>query len=194
MKITSVEFVASAVDEGGFPRDGLPEIVLMGKSNVGKSSLINTFLGRKKLAKTSSQPGKTRTINFYRVNNSFYLVDLPGYGFAKVPLSEKNKWKPMVERYIRGREAIKGGLLLLDPRRDLGRMEHDFIAWLEELDVATRLVFTKSDKLSRNQMQKRLSAIRKSGIASTEGAVLFSSLKGDGKEALGRVIYSMVNE
>ncbi|OGQ04823.1 MAG: hypothetical protein A2W38_06585 [Deltaproteobacteria bacterium RBG_19FT_COMBO_58_16] len=191
MKITKAEFIKSAVTPDQWLADDLPEIALIGRSNVGKSSLINTFVNRKGLAKTSSQPGKTRTINFYRINSFFYLVDLPGFGYAKVSKAERKSWEGMVEGYLEHRESLRGALLILDPRRDATEVEVMIYETFARLGLPLATVFTKADKLSKNKINARLSAIRKT-IPIGE-PVLFSSLNGDGKAALGVRISGMLN-
>lgn len=188
MKITSAEFVKSAVDISQCPRDGLPEIALIGRSNVGKSSLINAFVNRKGLAKTSSRPGKTCTINFYRINNRFYLVDLPGFGYSSVPLTVKKSWEKMIEGYFKGRAALCGAFVILDPRRDAGDVEERLYGWIEALGIPAVTVFTKADKLSRNQLTSRIAAIKKS--IPVIDPVLFSAVTGQGKLLLGKKLAS----
>ncbi len=190
MKITSAEFVKSAVDSTQWPRDDCPEIALIGRSNVGKSSLINTFVNRRGLAKTSSVPGKTRTLNFYRINGAFYLVDLPGFGYAKVPAAEKRSWEAMAAGYLEARGNLKGVLVVLDPRRDATETETTLYQWLDTLGLPSVTVFTKADKLSKNKLNSRVAALRKK--IPVGHPVLFSSLTGEGKAALGKRIYSML--
>jgi len=190
MKIRSAEFSVCAVTKDQFPTDGLPEIALIGRSNVGKSSLINTLVNRKKLAKTSSTPGKTRTINFYLINGSFYLVDLPGFGYARVPMTVRRSWERMMEGYMEGRETLAGAIVILDPRRDAGDMEGFVYDWVETLGIPVVTVFTKADKLSRNKLSSRTAKLKK---ALPLGApVLFSSLTGQGKAELAGRIEAMV--
>lgn len=190
MKITSAEFVKSAVDPSQCPRDGLPEIALIGRSNVGKSSLINAFVNRKGLAKTSSRPGKTCTINFYRINDRFYLVDLPGFGYSSVPIPVKKSWEKMMEGYFKGRASLCGAFVILDPRRDVGEVEERLYGWIEALGIQAVTVFTKSDKLSRNQLTSRIAAIKKA-IPVME-PVLFSAVTGQGKVLLGKKVASVL--
>ncbi|MFQ5465001.1 MAG: ribosome biogenesis GTP-binding protein YihA/YsxC [Thermodesulfobacteriota bacterium] len=192
MKITSAEFSVCAVTTAQFPTDGLPEIALIGRSNVGKSSLINTLVNRKKLAKTSSTPGKTRTINFYLINRSFYLVDLPGFGYARVPMTVKRSWERMMERYMESREALAGAIVILDPRRDAGDMEGFVYDWVETLGIPVVTVFTKADKLSRNKLSSRTAKLKKA--LPLTAPVLFSSLTGKGKAELAGRIRAMVAE
>lgn len=191
MKVVSAEYIASAVKLSQCPAMSLPEVVLIGRSNVGKSSLINAFVNRKGLAKTSSQPGKTRTMNFYRINGSFYIVDLPGFGYAKVSLEERRSWERMTEEFFRKRESIKGALLILDPRRDLGEEEAGVLEWLDSHGIARTIVFTKIDKLSKNQLSARMAKIKKT--IPFERPVLFSAATGEGKIALGKRIDEMLN-
>lgn len=191
MKITKAEFIKSAVTPDQWLEGDLPEIALIGRSNVGKSSLINTFVNRKGLAKTSSQPGKTRTINFYRINSSFYLVDLPGFGYARVSKAERKSWEGMVEAYLERRENLRGALLVLDPRRDATEVEVMIYETFARLGLPLATVFTKADKLSRNKLNARLAALRKT--MPIGDAVLFSSLSGDGKAALGSRISGMLH-
>lgn len=190
MKIVSAEYIASAVKIEQCPKTGLPEIVLLGRSNVGKSSLINSFTGKKGLAKTSSQPGKTRAMNFYLINGRFYIVDLPGFGYAKVSREERKSWEGMTEEYFRRRESIKGALLILDPRRDMGEEEANVLEWLNERGIGCKVVFTKTDKLSANQLSSRAARLkRESSIA---GPVFFSAVTGAGRDLLGRNIREML--
>ncbi len=190
MKITSAEFVISAVNEKQFPKDGLPEVVLVGRSNVGKSSLINRLVNRKRLAKTSGTPGKTQTINFYRINNKFYLVDLPGFGYAKVPAAIRRSWERMMGDYMEGRAQLRGALVILDPRRDPGDMEEFVYDWVEGSGINAVTVFTKADKLSKNKLASRIAKIRKA--SKVVDPVVFSSLTGAGRAELGARIREMI--
>lgn len=190
MKINSSEFIISAVSESQYPTDGMSEIVLIGKSNVGKSSLINKIINRKGLAKTSSAPGKTRTINFYKINKSFYFVDLPGYGYAKVPLAEKKNWAEIIENYIGSNQPIKAFLVLLDIRRDVGERELDIYRWIEEFDKPVITVLTKCDKFGSNKILSSSAKIKKD-LGITE-AINFSTETGMGKEELTKTIASLI--
>lgn len=187
MKIRKAEFLCSANDPSMFP-ERLPEIAFAGRSNVGKSSLINTLLNRKGLAKTSSTPGKTRTINFYRINDSFYMVDLPGYGFAKVPKKERMEWKGLVEGYFTCRREVRGVLLVVDMRRGLEGEEFMVVEWMEHLAIPFAIVLTKADKLSRNARVKRLGKARSMLRGIDCEVIPFSSLTKEGKKEVWKVI------
>jgi GTP-binding protein len=159
--------VELAHDAGGvaqFPRDGLREVAVLGRSNVGKSSLINALVGRKRLARTSHTPGRTKRIHFYRVEGAMYLVDLPGFGFAAVAREERRGWRALVESYLRGtRESLAGAILLIDLRRGPEQEEQQLLDWLAHERIATAVAFTKSDRLSRNQVASTLARLRREG-------------------------------
>lgn len=155
-----VEFLISAFHETQYPSPDRPEIAFAGRSNVGKSSLINTLVKRKKLARTSSTPGRTQSINFFSMNDQLYLVDLPGYGYAKVPLNVKKSWHDMVETYLRTRSNLKAMVVILDIRRDLTPGDTELLNWLKYYHVNTILVLTKADKVSRQEARKRAHIIR----------------------------------
>ena len=188
MKVLSAEFVKSATKPSEYPPGNLPEIAIAGKSNVGKSSLINTVVNRKNLAKTSSSPGRTQVINFFRVNNNLSLVDLPGYGFAKVPLEVRQAWKPMVEAYLQTREAIRLVILILDSRRGLAPEDSTLLDWLDYHAIPTLIVLTKADKLSqleRARLKKVLAGIR---LLEDRLLLFFSAVTGEGKDDLWGLI------
>ena len=142
------------------PKNQNPEIAFAGKSNVGKSSLINSLVNRKALARTSSQPGKTQTINFYNVNNALYLVDLPGYGYAKVPQSEKEKWGKLIERYLHGSDQLRAVFLLIDIRHEPGANDKIMYDWICHNGYEPIIIATKLDKIKRSQIQKQVKLIR----------------------------------
>ncbi|MBI5562530.1 MAG: YihA family ribosome biogenesis GTP-binding protein [Deltaproteobacteria bacterium] len=190
MRITKAEFIAAAYKPAQYPAGALPEVILVGRSNVGKSSLINAIVGVKGLAKTSSVPGKTQTINFYRINDGFYLVDLPGFGYANVPKRVKKSWEAMVAAYVNERANLRGAVVILDPRRDPGDVEEGVYRWLLGECIPRATVLTKSDKLSRNEMHSRLAAIKKA--IPDPGPIAFSSVTGEGKIALLRRIQEML--
>lgn len=159
MKILSAEFVLSAARHDQLPRDRLPEIAFAGRSNVGKSSLLNALLRRKHLAQTSSTPGKTRLLNCYRINDAFYFIDLPGYGYARVPVAERQAWGEMAEGYITGRPTLRGIVHLLDARHNPTQQDAEMMAWLLKLQMPFLLAATKSDKLSNSQLGRQLREI-----------------------------------
>lgn len=161
MKIKSAEITMSAVNKSQYPAEGVPEIALAGRSNVGKSSLINGLLNRRTFARTSSTPGKTRTINFYLINNEFYFVDLPGYGYAKVSKTEKEKWGGIMQRYLEDRKELCAILLLVDVRHDPTGDDKLMYDWIKHFGYNCIVVATKADKISRGQYQKHISNIRK---------------------------------
>ena len=183
MIINHAELSHTAVWTNQFPTSGLPEIAFAGKSNVGKSSLINVMLGRKSLARTSGTPGKTRTINFYGIEKKLYFVDLPGYGYAKISKSESAKWGSMVERYLKGRLELKKVLLLVDIRHAVGPNDLMLFDWFMHYDIPVQVVATKSDKLNRSQLQKHLAVIQK-GLSLESLPVPFSSKSKDGRDKL----------
>jgi GTP-binding protein len=184
--IHQASFVISAVSEGDFPQEGIPEIVFAGRSNVGKSRLINRLAGCR-LARTSSTPGKTQTINFYRINKSFFFVDLPGFGYAKAGKSAIRQWKGMIERYFRGSTNIALVIQLVDSRIPPTELDLQFSKWLEALKIPRMLVCTKSDKLSNNQKNAQMRMISDSFRGQT--AVMSSAETGIGcKEIFERVL------
>ena len=193
MKVLSAEFVKSATKPSEYPPGNLPEIAIAGKSNVGKSSLINTVVNRKNLAKTSSSPGRTQVINFFRINNNLSLVDLPGYGFAKVPLEVRRAWKPMVEAYLQSREAIRLVILILDSRRGLSPDDSTLLDWLDYHGIPTLLALTKADKLSQLERARQKKVL--AGIRLLEGRPLlfFSAHTGEGKDDLWGLIQKAVS-
>ena len=160
MIIRSAEFVTSARLPAHYPPASGPEIAFAGRSNVGKSSLINTLLNRKHLVKTSSTPGRTQLLNFFNVNNAFLFVDLPGFGYAKVPRMVRRQWAPMIERYLSTRPTLKGVVLILDIRRPPGDVEVRLVPWLMRLGVVPLLVLTKADKLSKTRQNSEPSFSR----------------------------------
>jgi GTP-binding protein len=160
MKVIEARYIASAVKQSQYPAEGLPEVAFAGRSNVGKSSLINLLVNRKSLARTSSKPGKTQTINFYQVNDTIYLVDLPGYGFAKVPLEVKATWGKMIEQYLAGRPLLKGLILLVDIRHEPTNDDIQMYQWLQFIGLPTVIVATKADKISRGRRQQHLKVIK----------------------------------
>ena len=161
MEVKNSSLAAIGTNFSHYPTDGRPEIAFAGKSNVGKSTLINAILGRRALARTSSQPGKTRTINFYDVNGQMYVVDLPGYGYAKVPKSETAKWGQMIEDYLQRRQELRAIILLIDIRHEPGKNDIMMYDWLKHFGFDIIIAATKADKLNRSQIPKQLAVIRK---------------------------------
>lgn len=160
MKIHSAEFLLSASTTRQFPAATLPEIAFAGRSNVGKSTLINSLLNRKKLVKTSATPGKTQLINFFKINDQFYFVDLPGYGYAKVPESVRRKWQNLVEAYLSERETLRNVVLIIDCRHNPTVQDRQLLEWLEYYQRPSLIVASKIDKLKRGQVQKHLQKIK----------------------------------
>ncbi len=184
MIIHSTKFVTSATKPSQYPPGDLPEIAFAGRSNVGKSSLINTLVNRKRLVRTSRTPGRTQLINFFSINDRFMLVDLPGYGYAKVPDRIRKKWRPMIEAYLTQREALKGVILLLDTRRVPDERERLFVAWLNRHDQPVIPVLTKSDKLSKSAQNRQREKIIKTLNTDTIIPILFSAKTRRGRETV----------
>ena len=176
MIVKSADFVTSAVKPSQYPEALLPEAAFAGRSNVGKSSLINTLVNRKRLVKTSATPGRTQLINFFSVNDRVSLVDLPGYGYARVPASVRRTWGPMIETYLKGRETLKAVVLIMDVRRIPGIEEQNFIDWLALYHRTPILVLTKADKLSKSAQKKQRQAIG-AAIGVDEAALILFSAK-----------------
>lgn len=189
MKILSAEFVLSAKEQRHYPPDGVPEVAFAGRSNVGKSSLINALLNRKRLARTSVTPGRTQDINFFRVNDKFYLVDLPGYGYARVPEAVRKQWRPMVETYLQERKSLRLVVVILDVRRDPSDEDIQLMGWLVFYAINYMVVLTKADKLSSNELAVRKRIIGDILKSSLNPAVFtFSAKTRAGKEAILREI------
>jgi GTP-binding protein len=188
MLIKSAEFITSAVRPQQYPSPDLPEFAFAGRSNVGKSSLINTLVSRKKLVLTSSTPGKTRLINFFRVNDAFTLVDLPGYGYARVSEIERRKWQPMIEQYLSGRENLRAVVVLLDIRRTPGEEDAQLLGWLDRLGIPSVLAVTKADKLSKTAQARQLHVIAERLQVSFGEWVLFSAKSGLGRDILWKTL------
>jgi GTP-binding protein len=185
MRITSAEFITSAVTPVQFPTDLGPEIAFIGRSNVGKSSLINTLLNRRGLAKTSSTPGKTRTINFFRINSTFGFVDLPGYGWAQVSQAERAAWGPMVEQFFRTRQKLEGMVHLIDVRHAPSAEDQRTRAWLLQWHRPLLVVATKVDKIGRTQRPNHLKRIAETLNLGTDAPlIVFSAQTGEGREKI----------
>jgi len=178
-------FITTAAKPSGYPPPGPPEVAFAGRSNVGKSSLINTLTRRKKLVRVSGTPGRTQHINFFAINNdALRLVDLPGYGYAKVPKAIKAAWRPMVEAYLGSRETLAGVVVILDIRREPTADDLMLLDWLRSLGVPPLVAITKADKLSRNQQASRLAKLRPALAPFDPSPTLFSATTGLGREEL----------
>ncbi len=192
MKITSARYLKTALILSHCPPPQWPEIAFAGRSNVGKSSLINTLVNRGNLAKTSRTPGRTQAINFFVVNERFCFVDLPGYGFARVPERIRQSWGPMVESYLAGRKNLVLVLLIADIRRDLRDEDRDFLQWLTEKGITWQLVLTKTDKLSKHQAAERRRQVdMQVGLSGRQPPLLFSARTRQGREPLWEMIVGL---
>jgi GTP-binding protein len=188
MKVTAAEFIKSATKPSEYPPGNFPEVAMAGKSNVGKSSLINALVNRKNLAKISSSPGRTQTINFFRVNGTISLVDLPGYGYAKVPLSVRETWKPMVESYLQTRQEIRLVVLILDARRGASAEDLALLDWLDYHGIPCVIALTKADKLSSIERARQKKALAAIPLLSGKTFLFFSAMTGEGKEDLWKFL------
>lgn len=191
MKITSAEFVKSAFERAHWTTDGRPEISFLGRSNVGKSSLLNSLLNRKGLARTSNTPGRTQSINFFLVNERFYFADLPGYGYAKVSKSMRSDWGKMAEQYLSDRRELALSIQLVDSRHEPTELDRQLSEWLTVNQKPRLIVATKSDKLSNNELSKSLTTIEKA----MPGAKIlaFSAKTGRGRDAVWTEIEASIN-
>lgn len=189
MRVTSAVFVKSAIKPQHYPKERRPEIAFVGRSNVGKSSLLNKLLGAKGLAKTSGTPGKTQTINFFDVNDAYYFVDLPGYGYAKVPLAVKEEWGKVMTSYLSSRELLRMVAQLVDARHAPTEKDAEMLALLDGAEVPTVIVATKVDKLSRSELPRSLKRIRETLELDREALIIpFSTVTGQGAKELWGVI------
>jgi GTP-binding protein len=191
VKVSSARFVTSASKPADFPRDQFREIVFVGRSNVGKSRLLNALAGIQGLARISSSPGRTQTINFFSINERFYFVDLPGYGYAKAPKRIQAQWRPMVEGYLEGRQQIELVLLLVDSRIPPTPDDVMMKEWLDRYGIEKSVILTKSDKLSRSQLIR--SAKRASEVLGEEELIPFSAVSGLGKDTVWSRIRAAVS-
>lgn len=196
LKIKSAEFINSIYDLRTLPKSVLSEFVFVGRSNVGKSSMINTICNRKSLAKIGSVPGKTRQLNYFLINQEFYLVDLPGYGYAKVPEQIRAGWRKLVEDYISERENVNMVFVLIDSRHDPNYLDELMVSWLEYYEIPFAIILTKSDKISANKMEKQI--YRASKIVNNEDLCLdyipFSIMNGEGKQEVLKLIEEKLSE
>lgn len=194
MKVTNAEFIISAVGPDQYPVDALPEIALAGRSNVGKSSLINRMINRKNLARTSSTPGKTQHMNYYRINEALYFVDFPGYGYAKVSKTQRQAWGKMIEKYMLERQTLKLVLMVVDLRHPPTKDDIMMYDWLKHYDIPICVVATKADKIPKSRWPKHVKQMKDSLLLrSNDLFVMFSSELGVGKEELWAVIQSFVD-
>jgi len=192
MKINSAVFIKSAPEPEHYPRDDRPEIAFMGRSNVGKSSLINSLLGVRGLARTSNTPGRTQLINFFLINDAFYFVDLPGYGYARVPSEVKKHWGPMVENYLATRPNLVLSILIADSRHEPTRLDLLMKEWLEQREKPFIIVATKADKLSNNKLRTSLS--RASAVFGGTELIPYSAITRRGADRIWRQIVEHLND
>lgn len=190
MKILSAEYILSAVNQDQYPADQMPEIALVGRSNVGKSAFINAVTNRRSLARTSGQPGKTRTLNFYRINEAFYLVDLPGYGFARVSQAMKKEWAVMIEGYLGHRENLCFIIQLVDIRHEPTADDVQMYQWLQTFEIPRAVVATKADKIARGRYPQHIKVIRnKLNMAKDDQVIVFSAAARIGLEDARKAIF-----
>lgn len=195
MIVKKADLVAVAVKKNQYPEDNKKEIAFAGRSNVGKSSLLNLLVNRKKLARVSGSPGKTRTINFYEINEEFRIVDLPGYGYAKVSKSVTENWGEMIEAYLAGRPGLLKVVLLVDIRHTPSAQDVQMYEWLKHYGFDGIVVATKADKISRNEMMKCISEIRKTlGLSQEDKVIPISSLKRTGYDKLMEELDRLLEE
>lgn len=189
MKVHNADIVISAVEPKQYPESNLPEIALAGRSNVGKSSFINTLINRKNLARTSGKPGKTQTLNFYLIEDALHFVDVPGYGYAKVSKTERAKWGRMIETYITTRQQLKAVVSLIDARHEPSKEDVQMYQFLKYYEIPVIIVATKIDKIPRGKWNKHESMIKKAlEFDKQDQFVLFSSVTKDGKEQAWQAI------
>lgn len=194
MKITKSDLHAIAVGPSQYPKDELPEIAFAGRSNVGKSSFINSIINRANLARTSGKPGKTRTINFYIINDSFRLVDLPGYGYAHVSKAERKKWGIIIDEYLTTRENLKEILLIVDMRHEPSEQDLMMYNWIKSFGYSGIVIATKADKISKTRWQKHIDIIQKKlGIKDSSLVLPYSSDKRLNKEKALNILEDILN-
>lgn len=191
IKISSCVFVGSFVAPNQVPSDRRPHIAFAGRSNVGKSSLLNRLVGQKRMAKVSADPGKTRALNFFLINDRFYFVDLPGYGYAKVSKEMRAAWGRLIEGYLSKNRNLIGLVLLVDCRREPTEEDYELVGWLAERGIPTMVAVTKVDKLSRDKANRKVTEIQDAFAAP---AIAFSAVSGVGKNELVGAIFSLVND
>ena len=195
LKIKTVEYVTSVGKIDQLPQNGFPEIAFAGRSNVGKSSLLNTVFNRKKMALVSSTPGKTRTLNFFNVNNKYHFVDLPGYGYAKVSKNETRAWKKLIESYLTTSSYLRGLVLLVDIRHSITNLDFELLGWIQHYSLPSIVVGTKSDKLSGNKLAVSLKKAKRDLSKYDNASIVpFSALTGKGKPELLKAIDNLLIE
>ena len=194
MRVTQAEFVTSAARLDQLPPPGLPEVAFAGRSNVGKSSLINTLVMRKGLVKTSSTPGKTRLINFFTINGRYGFVDLPGYGYARGSKAERARWGPLVEGYLKKRPTLKAVVLIMDLRHEPFATDLQMVEWLAHQEISTILVATKADKLARGRQKEHLKRAAETLGVEPEAVIPFSAKTRLGRPELWRAIREVCEE
>ena len=191
--IRNVEFIGGMAEKHGWrPDSPLPEVAFAGRSNVGKSSLLNSLVRRKSFARVSRTPGRTREINFFRVNNGFVLVDLPGYGYARISKEKKSEWRPMIESYLRRTTQLRGIVLLLDIRREPSDDDRAMLDFLAEVEVPTIVALTKTDKLSKAMARERAAQISRALGLDADQVIPFSAHTGEGRVELLEAIAGLV--
>lgn len=188
MKVISADFVKSTVRRKDYPGEPLPEVAFAGRSNVGKSSLINTLLGKKNLARISSTPGRTQTINFFRVNEKLFFVDLPGYGFAQVPPEVRKKWRPMVEEFLKSDSRLRLVILIVDVRRDPNSDDATLLEWFRHYSLPFLVVMTKVDKVSRSEAGNQKQNFKNFFGLTEDEIVPFSAVSGEGRNEIWKRI------
>ncbi len=193
--IRNVEFIGGMAEKHGWrPDSSLPEVAFAGRSNVGKSSLLNTLVRRKSFARVSRTPGRTREINFFRVNNTFVLVDLPGYGYARISKAKKAEWRPMIESYLRRTTQLRGLVLLLDIRREPSEDDRAMLDFLAELGVPTIVALTKADKLTKTAARDKVAEVSRMLALEPDQVIQFSAQSGDGRVELLEAITQLVEK
>jgi GTP-binding protein len=190
MKVKA-RFVTSAAESKQFPPENLPELAVVGRSNVGKSSLINALTGQDGLARTSRTPGRTRLVNWFEIEGKFHLVDLPGYGYAEVSREMRESWRPLIESYLSERKTLAGVLLLIDVRRGVQDDELDFVSWLEARKTPIVVALTKADKLAKNKRMIEVAKARKT-LGLKRDPIAVSAQSGDGVDPLWRAVYGLL--
>jgi GTP-binding protein len=196
MRIDSAEFAIGITDLRQLPRDGVREVAFLGRSNVGKSSLINKLCGRKSLARTSAEPGKTRELNYYLINKAFYFVDLPGYGYARVPEQIRSSWGKTIEQYLKGRTQLSLVVQLMDARHEPSELDLMMVGWLDYYEIPFVIALTKADKLPTSKMPRYVDTARQqfSRFGHCLDVIPFSSVSGIGKQEVVRLIAEKIQK